>query len=95
MCSCRSFAGYLRENGKTGKLLDIEIIQGREKTAREKYEKEISDILKIDRLYCNRIKPVDYSRFIGHVKELARSGNNKLINIPGINIQGQKKSTVH
>ena len=79
MCDCRLFAGYLRETGKAGKLLDIRVIERSEEKAKEEYEKEISDLAKIDRLYRTGVEGRDYGDFIESVRKLKESKRYRLL----------------
>lgn len=72
MCDCRSYAGYIKANKKENWLGNIELIKNKEKAAAEKYSSEMKEILEIDSLYNNQVKPPNHSEFIERVKQLIK-----------------------
>ena len=80
MCDCRTYAGYLVESQKTDVLLDIETMRNKERIATDEFRREMRDLLHIETLYNNCVKPVDYSAFLKKIKALKAEKQYKLLN---------------
>jgi RNA polymerase sigma-70 factor (ECF subfamily) len=78
-CNCRSFAKYMHDKGQDGELLNIEVINMKEKKAVNNFYYEIKEILEIDDLYNTEIKPVDYSNFLERIKKLRKKNKYQLL----------------
>jgi hypothetical protein len=69
----------MHDKGQDGELLNIEVINMKEKKAVNNFYYEIKEILEIDDLYNTEIKPVDYSNFLERIKKLRKKNKYQLL----------------